>query len=192
MTANADTNTISWEAPAYDGGEDLLNYFVQWGGQNGEFDEENSDDTNALTFSYQVSGALLPGTTVRVTPFNRNGLGAPGEFTLPATAPLTPDAPSLTTGSRNLTVTWTAPAGDGGRPITRYDLQYIKSDETDKSDDKWNGLLDAWTSGALTYTITGLDNGVSYDVQVRAENENRHGRMVRHQRGHPPSRMTAP
>ncbi len=29
---------------------------------------------------------------------------------------------------------------------------------------------DAWTSGALEYNIIGLDNGIQYDVQVRAVN----------------------
>ena len=34
---------------------------------------------------------------------------------------------------------------------------------------------DAWTSGALQYTITGLTNGTEYDVQVRALNSNGDG-----------------
>ena len=40
-------------------------------------------------------------------------------------------------------------------------------------DTKWTVAEDAWTSnngGNLEYTISGLSQGTSYDVQVRAEN----------------------
>ena len=67
-----------------------------------------------------------------------------------------------------LVVTWAAPADTGGATSTVYDVRHIRSDATDKTDSNWSVEDDAWTSGALRYAVTGLTNGVGYDVQVRA------------------------
>ena len=71
-------------------------------------------------------------------------------------------------GSATLTVTWTI---DDASDVTAYDVRHIASTATDKGDSNWTVKDNAWTStagGALSYTITGLTNGTSYDVQVRA------------------------
>ncbi len=70
---------------------------------------------------------------------------------------------TLAPGNQRITASWYAPPNDGGAPVTGYDVQYRLS--TDSS----------WTSGgeditALTATITGLTNGMEYQVQVRAQN----------------------
>ena len=64
------------------------------------------------------------------------------------------------------------PLSDGGADITAYDVRHVRSDATDKSDDQWTVVDDAWTSagGALEYTVSGLATDVQYDVQVRAVN----------------------
>ncbi len=86
-----------------------------------------------------------------------------------ASAQSTPAAPtidSVSSGDTSLTVTWTAPAGETG--IIAYDVRHIETSEDETDDTKWTVLDDAWTSGALEYTITSLTNGTEYDVQVRA------------------------
>ena len=45
-------------------------------------------------------------------------------------------------------------------------MPLIRADDT-----KWTEVEDAWTSGSLEYTIGSLDQNTSYDVQVRAEND---------------------
>ena len=88
----------------------------------------------------------------------------------------TPSAPtidSVTPGDTRLKVVWTAPTGETG--ITAYDVRHIETSEDESDDTKWTVVDDAWTSGALEYTITGLDNGIQYDVQVRAVNSNGEG-----------------
>ena len=81
----------------------------------------------------------------------------------------------ITPGNYALSITWSAPAEDGGSAITSYDLRYIRSDATDKADDNWTVREDIWSSGLLQYGLnesTGFDlsSGVQYDVQVRAVN----------------------
>ena len=61
-----------------------------------------------------------------------------------------------------------SPTDTGGLNIQSYDLRYIRSDALDKADDDWTGRESIWTSGNLEYTLSGLSNGVGYDLQVRA------------------------
>ena len=170
VSVDAATRTISWEAPLYDGGENIFAYVVQWAGQDGTYDPENSDDVDDETFAYVVSSDLLPGTSVKVTAYNMNGQGVSGEASIPVVAPYAPDAPSLSAGDTQLVVSWTAPASDGGAPVTSYDLRYIRSDVINPSDSDWIDLFGVSRSATLAYTITGLTNSVSYYVQVRAIN----------------------
>ena len=84
-----------------------------------------------------------------------------------------PHAPSITSvssGEGSLTVVWTAPSDTGNSAITAYDMRTIETEASDKSDANWAEVDDAWTSGDLTYTATGLTGGLEYDVQVRAVN----------------------
>ena len=64
------------------------------------------------------------------------------------------------------TVSWLAPASDGGSPITGY-LVTVE------------GTNRCTTSGALTCTVTGLRNGKSYFVKVRASNATKEGKIAR-------------
>ena len=93
-----------------------------------------------------------------------------------ASAQTAPGAPTISTvTATSLTVGWSAPSDDGGSPITAYDLRYIKSDAADKTDGNWLVEEPVWTSGDLTYVLTELDDGVTYDVEVRAVNASGNG-----------------
>ena len=68
----------------------------------------------------------------------------------------------------SMALSWTAPDNTGRPAITGYDLQFKKSNES------------AWTDGpqGLTDTsdsITGLDPSTSYNIQVRANNDEGNG-----------------
>ena len=82
--------------------------------------------------------------------------------------PAAPTIDSVTSGDATLTVAWTAPAGATG--ITAYDVRHIETSADETDDANWTVEDNAWTSGTLEYTITGLTNGTEYDVQVRAVN----------------------
>ena len=89
------------------------------------------------------------------------------------TTPAAPTLDSVTPGDAKLAVAWTAPAGETG--ITSYDVRHIETSADETVDANWTAVDNAWTSGTLEYTITGLDNGTQYDVQVRAVNSNGDG-----------------
>ena len=81
-----------------------------------------------------------------------------------------PTVGTLTPGADFLTITWAAPTGSTESAIIAYDLRYIESAASDKSDVNWTVVDNAWTtgSGALSYQIAGLTDGTQYHVQVRA------------------------
>ena len=79
-------------------------------------------------------------------------------------APGKPDAPDVSAASvTSLTVTWSAPA-NAGPAITDYDVQYREGTSGSWSDGNHAGT-------ATTATLTGLSENTSYQVQVRATND---------------------
>ncbi len=86
-------------------------------------------------------------------------------------APGKPDAPDVAPASvSSLTVNWSAPA-NGGPAITDYDVQYRAGTSGDWSDGGHTGT-------ATTATLTGLSENTSYQVQVRATNDEGTGDVV--------------
>ena len=70
---------------------------------------------------------------------------------------------------------WEAPSSTGGAPIDSYDLRWIASSASDKSDANWTVVGQFWTSGALTGVVSGLVNGTGYDFAMRAITANGDG-----------------
>ena len=90
-------------------------------------------------------------------------------------APGLPTNLSATADWGSLTVTWSAPTADGGAPITSYDLQYTEGDATTLATANWIVLDEVWTSGSLSYVVSGLKESTAYAVQVRAVNSDGDG-----------------
>ena len=123
--------------------------------------------SSSTTISHTVSG-LTNGTayTFQVRARNLTGNGPPsdGASATPAAVPSKPGAPSLTVGNAQLEVSWVAPAANGAS-ISDYDVRYRAGNSGPWTE--WNDTDTGTTIGA---TITGLTNGQSYQVQVRATN----------------------
>lgn len=80
--------------------------------------------------------------------------------------PILPDAPTsltATAGSSQVSLSWTAPAFNGGSAITDYAVQW----RTTSGPGAWNTFSDG-TSTSTAAVVTGLTNGTSYDFQVAA------------------------
>ena len=128
--------------------------------------------------------------TIRITGCERNGcvIGSPSELTVtiadddggPEAAPPGPSAtPWVLCPDRGhsaqdtgLKAIWEAPDFEGGAPVTHYELRYRTLQYVD--DEPVIGESQHWPHrvAATSTTITGLDAGVSYGVQVRAVNAN--------------------
>ena len=90
------------------------------------------------------------------------------------TAPGAPGGLVLALGNAKLVAGWNPPEDNGGAEITAYTVQYKTTAADDTAGvvaDPHTGWVDAGHSGTGTDTeITGLTNGVGYDVRVRASN----------------------
>ena len=91
--------------------------------------------------------------TYTVTVTRDTAAGTPGRV----------DRPTVTASQRQVTVTWQEPARTGGSEIIDYDVRFSRGDTRD-----WG----MWVHDGVTTTttITGLQNGNFYSVQVRAVN----------------------
>jgi len=67
-------------------------------------------------------------------------------------------------GNATVTLTWVAPAFNGGSPLTGYRLRYSSN-----AGASWSSTISTGSTGS-TYTATRLRNGRSYVFQVRATN----------------------
>jgi len=74
------------------------------------------------------------------------------------TVPGAPGTPTGVAGDRRVTLSWTAPASNGGSPITGYTATASPGGAT------------CSTAGSLSCTVTGLLNGTAYTFTVRATN----------------------
>jgi hypothetical protein len=84
-----------------------------------------------------------------------------------ATPPGAPAISSATPGAEQVTLDWTAPASDGGSPVTGYDV-YVGTSSGGESGQPVNpSLLAADTS---SYTVTGLSDSTTYFFTVKAVN----------------------
>ncbi len=80
-------------------------------------------------------------------------------------APSAPRGLSATGRDQSVTLTWRAPANDGGTAIVRYEVRY---QESGGSYSEWSTV--AGGASATSTIVRGLENGKSYDFEVRAVN----------------------
>ncbi len=162
-TAGDQQVAVSWTAPASDGGSPLTGYVVTpYIGATAQ-----TAATFASTATSQTITGLTNGTayTFRVAAMNASGTGTPSVASAPVTPRTVPGAPtevSAVPGNGQAAVSWTAPASNGGSPLTGYVVTpYLGATAQSSS------LFDA---SETTRTITGLTNGSSYTFRVAATN----------------------
>ena len=167
--------TLTWEAPADDGGAAVTGYGVQYRAQNTDSTWPSNwtahTRTGTGTSTTETVGSLTSGAAYQfqVSATNSVGTGAWSAAGLRGVAPAAPAAPTLTSGNASLAVAWTAPAApDGGSAVSDYDLQYRSSTDGGTTWGTWTAFSHSGT--ARTATITGLTNGDLHEVQVRAGN----------------------
>ena len=158
---------VEWDGPAYDGGAYVSSFLV------------TATDDNDNTYTCLAGSGLTPiwtactisgitnGVVYTITVVATNRAGDSQASTAVTETPLTtPDLPqqvAATPGVSSVTVSWTAPLGDGGSPILGY---------TAYAYDPNNNFAGSCTAPGDEYAciITGLTNFVTYHFTVTATN----------------------
>ena len=165
----ADTN-VGTPVAASDANNDSLTYTLE-GTDRASFaidDQTGQIKTKTgVTYDHETKSSYA----VTVKADDGNGGHATVAVTINVTdvdePPLAPAMPRVSGASdESITVTW-SPPNNAGRPgITQYEYQYKKMDESN-----FDGNSHKMSGTSTSITITGLDEGTSYDVQVRAYND---------------------
>lgn len=94
------------------------------------------------------------------------GQGTPGSNSggTVITAPGAPSVGTATPGNAAATLTWSAPASNGGSAVTGHQVRVVNSAGTQV------GALRPAGASATSLTVTGLSNGSTYRLQVAATN----------------------
>ena len=157
---------LSWTAPLDNGGSPITDYVIQY---------SNTGSAPWTTFPHSASTAtsatvtgLTNGTSYvfRVAAVNAAGTGSWSNpvTVIPRTVPAAPISLIGTTGNGQVSLSWTAPANNGGSAITDYTIQYSTNGGA-----TWT-ISSHSASTATTATVTGLTNGTSYVFRVAAVN----------------------
>ena len=169
-----ETLTASADAISDADGTDNASFAWQWLANDGTDDSEIAGATNA---TWEVAPEQVGRTLkVRATFTDDRGTeetltSAPTE-TVAARAPDAPGGLAAATAegrSRELTVSWSAPASDGGAEVTGYQVQWKSG--TEAYDGSEASTRQALVNVAIvSHTVTGLTVGTAYTVRVLAVN----------------------
>ena len=162
-TAGDSQATVAWTAPADYGGSSITGYRVTpYIGATAQatitFDSTATTQsitglTNGTQYTFEVAAINLVGPGPSSGPSNAvTPIGVPGAPTIGA----------ATKGNGQATVSWAAPAGDGGSPITGYVVIPYVNEVAQPSR--------RFDTTDTAQTINGLSNGTSYTFKVAAVN----------------------
>ena len=169
---------VRWRAPGNAGRPAITGYKLQYrqGGSGGWTAHAHSGTGTRTTL-----GSLATDTTyqVQVRALNADGDGpwsAAGSRSTGAVAATVPGAPrnlAAAPGNARVTLSWSAPASDGGAPITTYRYRHGTRTMT-LSGAAWTEVPDSDADGdggdEREVTVTGLTNGTEYPFEVQALN----------------------
>jgi predicted phage tail protein len=157
--------SLSWAAPIVDNGFPVTGYTVTpYIGYSPQLSISFNSTATTQTVTGLTSGATY---RFRVQAVNANGAGAystASNSVIPTN--LTPPDPPMigtaTAGDGQATISWIAPASDGGSQLTAYVVTpYIGY---------WPGSSRTFNPSDTTQTVTGLTNGSTYRFRVQAIN----------------------
>ena len=154
---------LSWVQPS--GGAALTHYEYELDGSGAW------TSTGSTAPSYTVTGLTNEQSySFRVRAVNSagpSGASASQSATPTVTEPEAPQRLRSSPGDGQVRLRWTAPANDGGDPITHYEYEL-----------DFSGTWISTGSAATSHTVRGLVNGRTYTFRVRAVNAQGNGDVV--------------
>ena len=173
MAGNAEV-TLSWTAAVKDGGAAITGYMIEHD-TDMNFSSSPTTVSTATAATSHIVSALTNATPYyfRVAAVNAAGTGAyyPGatdaavSATPAPTAPAAPTALMATAANAAVTLSWDAPASDGGAAITSYMVEY----DTDMNFSSSPTTVSTATA-ATSHTVSALTNATPYYFRVAAVN----------------------
>ncbi|MYK67229.1 MAG: fibronectin type III domain-containing protein [Gemmatimonadetes bacterium] len=172
LTATAEDHSqidLDWDIPDFDGGTPITGYRIEVSDNEGATWKALVLDTESLTTAYSHTG-LEPATTrhYRVSAINEIGIGEPSNEANATTDAIAPDPPTnlMATASEptRIDLTWSAPAYDGGAPVTGYRIEVSADGAT------WADLQRNTGSVRTSYAHVGLEPGSTRHYRVSAIN----------------------
>lgn len=158
--------TLTWSAPGDDGGRPVAGYAVEGSTDGGA--SWGPVGSPAVTGTSAVVSGLTNGTgyLFRVAAVTALGTGAwaPTSSTTPRTTAPAPAGLTGTRGDAQVLLSWPAPSGDGGSPVTGYAVE-VSAD----GGGTWSPATSV-PAGQRTAHLPGLTNGTAYRFRVAAVN----------------------
>ena len=138
------------------------------------FTESNWRREQTVTVKVDAAGGADEEQTVTLTHTTSGGNGYPERVDIPFVTvripvegvPSAPTGLTASAGDGRVTLRWSAPSRDGGSSITRYEYRYREEDG-----DYGGWVTVSGGASSTSTTVTGLDNGTSYEFQVRARSD---------------------
>ena len=166
---------LRWTRPSSDGGSAITGYLIQWS-ETGVTWRVLVASTGTTGTTYTDLGLtpgapLTPGTRryYRVAAINAQGTGPFSSIATGTTNASVPSAPrslrAIAAGSSSITLSWEAPADDGGTPVEGYRIEGHRAGES-----SWRDLNPNTRSASTTWRHTGLDPATSWRYRVSAIN----------------------
>jgi uncharacterized protein (TIGR02145 family) len=147
--------TVTFTAPASNGGSAITGYTVT--SNPGNFTGAGS--VSPITVTGLTNGTAYTFTVIATNAIGNSLPSAASNSVTPSTVPGAPTIGTATKGNAQASVTFTAPANNGGSAITGYIVTSNPGNFTG-------------TGSASPITVTGLTNGTAYTFTVIATNAN--------------------
>lgn len=164
-TAGDDQATVTWTAPVSDGGSALTGYTVTpyaGGTAQTAVTVSGNPPATSTTITGLTNGTAYTFTVAAANSAGQGAASAPSAAVTPAGAPGAPTGVTATAGNTQATVSWAAPASDGGSAITGYTITPYAGSTA--------GTPKTVTGSATSTTVTGLTNNTAYTFVVAATN----------------------
>ena len=147
--------SVSWLKPANSGYSEITDYQVTATPSSATC---NSKGQLSCSFTTLTNGVAYTFIVRAVTAAGFGVASLKSNVVTPAGNPGAPTQVRAIAHSKSLTISWLAPASNGGSPITQYQVQLVGT------------LLGCSTTTTLTCTVAGLTNSTSYSITVTASN----------------------